>query len=317
MNIEKALKVSAQKLKNRNIISASLDAEILLLEAINKNSKTKKDKSWLYINNNYLLNEKEYKLFSRFINERKKHKPVAYIINRKEFYGYDFYVDKEVLIPRPETEFITQEALKIISNKENMRGDGFDLIDVGAGSGCIIISILNELRKNNRDQLVKNAFAIDISEKAISIAKKNSNNYGLYKRIKFIKGDIKTLGKINFNKSRHIIITANLPYIKDSDYKYLPKNVKQFEPKIALCGGKDGLHYIKGLIAKMPQIKNKTKKRFFSIVEADPSQINIIKTIAKKELKNVRTNIIKDLNRKKRIIIIEMQAAGTGRDLSL
>ena len=102
MNINKSLKISTKKLKQKNIPSATLDAEVLLLEALNKSNKNI-DKSWLYVNNNYELSKKEETLFKNFIDQRKKHKPVAYIVNKKEFFGYDFYRDENVLIPRPET----------------------------------------------------------------------------------------------------------------------------------------------------------------------------------------------------------------------
>ena len=169
MNIQQALKNSTDKLKQKNIPSANLDAEVLLLEVLNrcKCDSENLDKSWLYIHNDYKLNKDEKKIFNNFISQRLKHKPVAYIINRKEFYGYDFYVDENVLIPRPETELIVDEILKIftgvhslecknaISNstyrlKPELRNKKFTLLDIGTGSGCIIISVLNKLIAHSR-----------------------------------------------------------------------------------------------------------------------------------------------------------------------
>ena len=334
MNVKQALKNAFIELKQKNILSANLDAEVLLLEALNKN----KDKSWLYINTNYELNKNEEKLFNNFISQRKKHKPVAYIINRKEFYGYDFYVDENVLIPRPETELIVDEVLEILEDKSNKlsftrfkrrrtnvcspsfetpseKPASFTLIDIGTGSGCIIMSILNELTKNKKDKIIKSVFANDISKEAIKIAKINAKKYNLEKKIKFINGDLeKALDKKIFstvNNSDQVIITANLPYIKSSDYKTLQPNVKNYEPATALKGGEYGLDHIEKLIDLISELlRRRTNacspsfccKKIFIILEANPEQMNKITAILNKKFTNANIKIIKDLSGKKRII---------------
>lgn len=304
MNIQQILKISTKKLKQKNIPSASLDAEVLLLEALNRCGKSA-DKSWLYINSNYLLNEKEKRLFNNFINQRKKHKPVAYIINRKEFYGYDFYVDENVLIPRPETELMVEEVLKIIKRQKNKSGKkNFNLIDIGTGSGCIIISIVNELIKSKRDKVIHNAVANDISAEAIKTAKINAKKYNLDRKIKFITGDLeKVINRKTFSTHGQFIVTANLPYIKNSDYKTLPKSVKKYEPAVALKGGRDGLERIEKLIGAISKLKFKRAK-IFIVLEADPKQIDKIKNISDSKLGSADTEIIKDLSQKKRVIAI-------------
>ncbi|MEA1937179.1 MAG: peptide chain release factor N(5)-glutamine methyltransferase [Patescibacteria group bacterium] len=317
MNIQQALKTSADKLKQKNIPSASLDAEVLLLEALNKN----RDKTWLYIHNNYKLNKDEEKLFNNFISQREKHKPVAYIINRKEFYGYNFYVNENVLIPRPETELIVEKVLKIISGvhsleckntvsnsayrlKPKLRSKKITLLDIGTGSGCIPISILNELVKNKKSGFIKNTFANDISKKAIEVAKINAKKYNLDQKIKFIIGDLeKAISKKIFLNSSQIIITANLPYIKNSDYETLQPNVRNYEPAIALKAGKDGLDYIKKLLDLISKTQLKLNQNIYLFLEADPEQMNKITAVLNEKFDNLNIRIIKDLNGKERIIV--------------
>ncbi|NOQ67813.1 peptide chain release factor N(5)-glutamine methyltransferase [Patescibacteria group bacterium] len=324
MNIQQALKKSTNKFKLQNIPSADLDAEVLLLEALNKigvhslkcnrscsnqiktsyrlKPELRKDKSWLYAHNDYKLTKNEEGLFKNFINQRKKHKPVAYITNRKEFYGYEFYVDENVLIPRPETEIIVEEVLKILNNKIQRK---FTLIDIGTGSGCIIISILNELTKNKNNKVIHSAYANDISQEAIKIAKVNAEKYNLNKKIKFVENNFeKFLDKKNIYSSNELITTANLPYIKDNEYENLLPNVRKYEPKTALVGGEDGLVYIKKLIESILKIKEKYKQKIYIFIEADPSQISEITAIINKKLANAHIKIIKDLNGKKRIAIL-------------
>lgn len=304
MTVQQTLKISSEKLKQKNIPSASLDAEVLLLEALRKCGKNI-EKSWLYINNNYTLNKIEEKQFNDFLNQRTKQKPIAYIIGYKEFYGYNFFVNKNVLIPRPETELIVEEVLKIINKSENTKSK-FNLIDIGTGSGCIIISILNELKKNKKNNIIGCALANDISKKAIEIAKINALKYKLDKKINFITGDLKNaVNQKTFSFLKKTIITANLPYIKDIDHKILPKSVRDYEPKIALLGGKDGLDHIRKLIYNILQI-NERKSTVFLIIEADPKQINKIEKMLKNESRNANIKIVRDLNKKKRIIITEL-----------
>jgi release factor glutamine methyltransferase len=314
MNIHQSLKISTNKLKLQNIPSADLDAEVLLLEALNRSRYKKLDKSWLYINDNYELNKNEEKLFNSFINQRLKNKPVAYIINRKEFYGYDFYVDENVLIPRPETEFIVEEVLKIINN---INGDGhlkecpspmsdkIDLIDIGTGSGCIIISVLNELAERKKENVIQNAYANDISKKAIEIAKINAKEYNLDKKIKFVANDFEKFIKKEFSSTANqFIITANLPYINNDKYKKLLPNVRKYEPKTALAGrGKNGLDLIEKLISLIPNIKSKFNSHNYILLEADPSQIKKIKILLKRKLNILNIKTIKDLRGKNRIIL--------------
>ena len=326
MNIQQTLKKSTDKLKQKNISSANLDAEVLLLEVLNrcKCDSENLDKSWLYIHNDYKLNKDEEKLFNNFISQRLKYKPVAYIINRKEFYGYDFYVNKNVLIPRPETELIVDEVLKIFTGvhssecknaipnsayrlKSELQNKKFTLLDIGTGSGCIIISILNKLIKNKKNKFIRNAFANDISKKATGVAKINAKKYNLNQKIKFINGDLeKAISEKIFSNSNQIIITANLPYIKNDDYKTLRPNVKNYEPTIALKAGEDGLDYIKKLVDLISKIQLKLNKNVRLFLEADSDQISKITAILSRKFTNPNIKIIKDLRNKKRVVSVKI-----------
>ena len=307
MVVRKLLKDAAVKLKLSGISSASLDAEVLLMEAMRKNKydAEKISRSWLYAHDDYILNKDTKKMFFSFIRQRLRNKPTAYIINRKEFYGYDFYVDENVLIPRPETELIVEEVLEIVSKR---MAECFDLIDVGTGSGCIIISILNKMKENGKDEIVKNCFAIDISRKAIGVAKINAYKYGLKEKIKFMEGDIeKAIGKKFLFCMNNVIITANLPYIKNSDYRKLSRSVRKYEPKMALDGGKEGLFHIRRLINKISDVwlRFKGKRKISLVLEADPRQMGRIRNITSNELDVKHVKTVKDLGKKERIIIIE------------
>ncbi len=328
MNIKQALQSSMQTLKSHNIPSATLDAEVLLLETLNKTRKNnrfhirynipilhrffvksdseKLEKSWIYIHNNYVLSSKEEELFNKYIDQRIDHKPIAYIIKRKEFFGYDYLVNKSVLIPRPETEIIVEEVLKIIKSKDGSKIN-FNLLDIGTGSGCILISILNELQKNNKNKIIQHSFAIDISKKAIKIAKINAKKYNLGKKIKFIKGNLKNkLNQKLFTSSNDFIITANLPYITKTNYENLSINVKNFEPKIALTSGVDGLDDINNMLKSIFRLTLKCNQTIYLIIEADPDQIDIIKEYIGNESMNIQSKIILDLSEKERVITIKI-----------
>lgn len=302
MTIKEALKSATEILRASNSPSAYLDAEVLLLHALKKR-KGACDKSWIYINSNYNLSQKEKKSFFDLIKKRRLHEPVAYIIGKKEFYGYEFYVDRSVLIPRPETEIMVSEALKIIRSK-NEDGKIFDLADIGTGSGCIIISILNKLAKTRDQKSINAAIANDISKKAIGVAKKNSRKYRLNKKIRFIRADFSKMFKRGiFNNSKKLIITANLPYVKTSEYHRLQNSVK-YEPKSALIGGKDGLKFIRKLLGNVAALRKNMKRDIFMFLESDPEQINIIRKLVSESFPDSENIALGDLGKTRRFVKI-------------
>ena len=224
-----ALKNAEDILKKSQIPSWRLDAEILLAEVL------RKDRSELMIRNNLKISNKKAFTFNRYIDRRKKFEPVAYILNNKEFFSLDFFVNKNSLIPRPETELMVEKAIEIYKNKAP------NVLDIGTGSGCIIISVLRHLPKSR-------GIGLDISNDAIKVAKFNSERLlKVYnKRIKFMNLSIEKLS----NNRIFDLILANPPYINSKDIRNLSKDIKRYEPKIALDGGKDGLDVIKKVIYK-------------------------------------------------------------------
>ena len=228
-----ALKNAEDILKKSQIPSWRLDAEILLAEVL------RKDRSELIIRNNIKISNKKAFTFNRYIDRRKKFEPVAYILNNKEFFSLDFFVNKNSLIPRPETELMVEKAIKIYQNKAP------NILDIGTGSGCIIISVLRHLPKSR-------GIGLDISKNAIKVAKFNSERLlKVYnKRLKLINLSIEKLS----NNRIFDLILANPPYINSKDIRNLSTDIKRYEPKIALDGGKDGLDVIKKVIYKSLKI---------------------------------------------------------------
>ena len=167
------------------------------------------------------------------LKRRKKKEPVAYILNCKEFWKNNFYVDQNVLIPRPDTEVLVEEIMKLYGKQKKL-----SILDVGTGSGCIIISILKERQKFR-------GTAIDISKKALNIAKYNAKIHHLSNRIKFYKSSVD-----NFFKHKYDLIVSNPPYISRLKIKYLDKDIFGFEPIQALEGGIDGFNVFSKIVKR-------------------------------------------------------------------
>lgn len=213
-----------------------LDIQVILSDAISK------DRSFIIAHDEYELTRSELGLFNKNIKRRLQSEPVAYILGKKEFYGYEFEVNKDVLIPRPETEELIDKALEVIRNSN--RNDVFRILDIGTGSGCIPISILLETSKKSPGNRIE-IWAIDISDNALAVAK---NNYHTYQdrirnsRVKFIKCDVfskETLSQA-FGDTKFDLILSNPPYIPSDEIETLMPDVRDFEPIIALDGGAYG-----------------------------------------------------------------------------
>ena len=244
MNYLSSLNYGNKILKSNNIISYKLDSELLLARALNKSRED------VLTNLNFTLEQKEFYIFKRLLIRRKKKEPIAYIFNQKEFWKYKFLVNEDVLIPRPETEIIVEEVLKLTSYNSSKL-----FLDIGTGSGCLILSIVKE-RPNSQ------GLAIDISKKAIKIAINNAKMHHLENKIKFINIDID-----KFNNNKYDFIVSNPPYINEISFKRLEANVKLFEPTIALKAGLDGLRVIENIIKKSKKLLKKNGKLIFEFGE--------------------------------------------------
>ena len=231
MNIEKAIKDANEILKKNNIKSSKLDSEILMAQV------TKSDRKNIILNLQNKLSDHSFTYYQNLINQRSSGKPIAYLVGKKDFWKYEFKVSKEVLIPRPDTEIAIEEVLKFSKNKSKLK-----VLDVGVGSGCILLSILKEKKDFY-------GTGIDISKKSLELSKINAFNLGLSNRTKFFKTDVD-----NFNYGKYDLIISNPPYINQFDLKRLDKGVINFEPKIALNGGLDGLSEIRKVICKSSEL---------------------------------------------------------------
>jgi len=242
MNIQSALTEGLNILKKKSILSAKLDSEILMAKALGKK------REYIILNNNKIIKEQNLEYFKQLVQERATRKPIAYLLNKKSFWNSEFDVNKNTLIPRPDTEIILEQILKFTKNKNYL-----NILDIGVGSGCILLSVLKE-RKNFYGT------GIDISRNSLDICKMNAKKLLLERRVKFFKSDVD-----KFAIGKYDLIVSNPPYIKTSDLKYLESDVIKFEPKLALDGGLDGLSVIRKVIKKSSELLKKNGKFILEI----------------------------------------------------
>ena len=242
MIIREAINKASKELKKNNINSSLLDSEILMSKVLSKN------RDYVILNSEINLKKEEYDSFKFLVNQRTKGKPIAYLVGSKHFWNYEFDVNKNVLIPRPDSELIVEQTLKIYKNKKFLR-----ILEIGIGSGCILLSILKE----------KKCFigtGVDISSESLKVCKNNINKLGLSNKINLFKSDVD-----NFNYGKYDLIISNPPYIKKTDLKYLEKDVIKFEPEVALNGGLDGLSEIRKVINKSSELIKKNGKLIIEV----------------------------------------------------
>ena len=276
MNIENILNEGINILQKHKIANPQLDSEILLSNSI------KRDKKHIILNPKEILNSEQLRKFKSLIERRKKGEPIAYLINKKEFWKDEFFVNKDVLIPRPDSELIIEQVLKIYSKDVQLQ-----VLDIGTGSGCILLSILKE-RSNFYGT------GIDISKKSINVSKFNAKQLNLTNRVKFFHSSVD-----NFNNGKYDMIVSNPPYIEQLSLKYLEKDVVNFEPKLALSGGFDGFSKIRKVINKASILIKKNGK---FILEIGFNQKNKVIKILKEEGFYVN-KAIKDYGNNDRCII--------------
>ncbi|CEK32547.1 N5-glutamine S-adenosyl-L-methionine-dependent methyltransferase [[Clostridium] sordellii] len=201
-----------------------LDTEILLQKALGD-----VDRLYIQLNLDKKLSDEELKFFNEMINDRLNGRPIAYIVKNREFMALDFYVEEGVLIPRPDTEPLVEEVIELSKGMKDVT-----IVDIGTGSGAISVSLAKYIKNSY-------VYSLDISDKALSIGKKNAVNNEVDDKIEFIKSDVFT--GIKDRNLKLDIIVSNPPYIKKEDIKTLHTQVKDYEPYIALEGGEDGLDF--------------------------------------------------------------------------
>ncbi len=236
-------------LKKNKIENPILDSELLLSKALNKSREE------ILLNSNHILKKQEINRFNNYLLRRKYNEPIAYILGFKYFWKYKFITNKSVLIPRPDTELIVEECLKYLPNNKSKK-----ILDIGTGSGCIIISILQERSKCT-------ATALDLSNKALKVAKSNAKLHQLENKINFINIDID-----KYNSSNYDLIISNPPYINNIDISRLDDDIKFHEPKIALSGGCDGFRDIKKVIINSKKLLKRNGKLIIEIGSKQKNQ---------------------------------------------
>ena len=268
-------------LKKSGILSSRLDAEILL------SSIAGKDRLELISKENLKVSNEQARYFHHLIERRKKREPIAYILKKKEFFSLPFFINSNSLIPRPETELLVEKILSIYKNKKPF------ILDVGTGSGCIILSLLDKM-PNAR------GVGLEISKDTIKIAKINAKKVlknHIFK-VKFEHSSIQ-----NFYSKKHFdVIISNPPYIPTYEIKNLSDDVKNFEPKLALDGGKDGLDVIKKVIYKSKYI---LKSKGILALEIGNGQYFKVSQILKSNFFRTKY-LIKDFKNNIRCILSEL-----------
>ena len=242
MKLKLAIKEAFNELKKSNIKSALLDSEILISQAINKN------REFVLLNSNLKINQKEYFNLQKLVYERKKGKPISYLTGQKFFWKYNFKINDHVLIPRPDTEVVVETILNVYKEKNRI-----NFLEVGVGSGCILLSILKE-KKNFR------ATGIDISSQALRICNINAYKLGVKNRVKLFKSDID-----KFSNGKYDLIISNPPYIKKRTISRLEEDIRNFEPQKALDGGYSGYSKIERVIINSSELLKRNGKLILEI----------------------------------------------------
>ena len=264
MLINEAIAFAEQELKKSNNLNSRLDSEVLVSHLIN----IPRESIYSKLKENLPSNKTEE--LQKLVSRRAKKEPIAYILNNKEFWSTNFYVDRSVLIPRPETEVLIDLILSKINNKNNY----LNILDIGTGSGCILISLLKELARAK-------GIGVDKSSKAIAIAKKNSISQQVDNRASFKNVNLE---EIKFDKKFDLIV-SNPPYLPDVSLKNLNSDIMLYEPKIALQGGVQGVDFLYKIIHLASKI---LKIKGLLALEIGDNQFHILA----KQLKKNRFKIL-------------------------
>ena len=255
MKVKDSLRRTAAKLAAKGIDDASLEAELLLMHVMGV------ERAGLYVRLEDDLSTENNRVLSKLVSRRLKREPSAYILGHREFYGLDFYVDASVLIPRPETETLVEEAITFARSNFPF-GDPI-IADIGTGSGAIAVSLARSLPRAG-------VCGVDISPRALDIAALNCIRHNV--RVELLAGDL--LAPLSEPVD---MIVANLPYIADSDMAGLSDEIREYEPTVALAGGEDGLDIVRRLVVAAPQ---RLKLGGTVLVEVAPAQVDALRAWA-------------------------------------
>ena len=278
------LTAAVKRLTKAGSDTPQLDAEVLLAHTLNK------DRSWLYLHPEARLQEEQQHRFFNLVARRERREPVAYLVGCKEFFGLEFLVNADTLIPRPETELLVETALQYTAPDRPLT-----IADIGTGSGCIAISLAKYRPRAT-------IFAIDISSQALQVARQNAERYQLLDQITFLKGDL--LSPLTAPVD---LIVSNPPYIAQAELAppFTPPEVHRYEPRTALAGGDDGLAIIRKLL---PQARQKLNPTGLFLMEIGSTQGQAVKQLAKAQFSKAKIQIVKDLAGLDRLLVVQRES---------
>ena len=285
--IKETLSWAEEYLQSHGVPDCKAEAEYLLSHLLNCK------RSGLYLNHDKAIAIDEFQRFMGWLNRRIAREPSQYIIGEQEFWGLEFKITRDVLIPRPETEILVEEAVKTIYDLrftiydcsfENRKPkiENPVLLDLCTGSGCIAITLAKEIPQST-------VYAVDVSEKAMDVARENAERHGVADKIHFLKGDL--FEPLNGVDITFDLIVSNPPYISKKTMKELQPEIRDYEPQTALCGGDDGLDFYRRIIAEAP---NYLTKRGHLILEMGYGQAEEIKKLIKQNKTFEHIDIKKD-----------------------
>ncbi len=260
--VGQAVNAATQRLAEAHISTARLDAQVILAYVLGV------DRSWLFAHYEHILSPEHADRYTELVVRRMAHEPVAYLVNRREFYGIDLYIDRRVLIPRPETEMLVDQVLTEATIRDAQR---LIVADVGTGSGAISIAVAINAPNTQ-------LYALDVSADALAVARCNVESHDLSERIRLIQSDLLAL-----LPERADIIVANLPYVANSDYRTLAPDVRDYEPTHALVAGPRGLDLIARLL---PQLPDHCKPGCLVVLEIGYNQGDAVLGLVEKILPN-------------------------------
>jgi release factor glutamine methyltransferase len=295
-DVGRAVLAVTRRLAEAGSDTPQLDATVLLSFVLGVN------KPWLYANPTRELTESEIGHYEELVRRRMRSEPVAYLVGVKSFYGQDIAVDRNVLIPRPETELLVDRVLDYLGSLEGA-GRLLSVADVGTGSGAIAIA----LAANMPDLTV---YAVDVSTEALAVAAQNVARHGLGGQVQLLSGQL-----LEPLPAPVDVIVANLPYIATADLTTLPRQVRDYEPVLALDGGADGLAVIADLLATLalPQERSKLRPGGRVYLEIGAGQGDAARTLVQDLLPDAEVAIVQDYADLDRLLIVALPGATSQR----
>lgn len=275
--------------------NARLDAQVLLSHVLGVNS------AYLFTHGDEAVPLTRVETYQRYIARRARHEPVAYITQTKAFFGRDFFVNHHVLIPRPDSEVIVEHALALVHSPSVESQT--TVIDLGTGSGAIAITLALESHAPT--------IAVDVSPNAISVAKHNAKTLGA--QLAIVHGNLfAPIAAITPPPSEHFVITANLPYLTPWQWEALDPDVRDYEPKLALLGGADGLALYDELCVQLKTYLHEQSRRGHRItidllIEIDASQKLTAPALLHEHFPDAHITVVPDLANKERVVIASMR----------